>query len=188
MSDRYYRRTSGRCIRCRVAFAPGQVVTVVRERIAYGISYGLGADMCLGHSVEWVTVCESCATAVEQANACHECRCAGCSQPMLTPSMGHEVCSSRCARRYMRRLKSERKKAYCETCNQLFVPKRTDANYCSSACRQWAYRRRKASWRGGGMLAKVVQRGREPRRLSFAKNRGPTRILVQNPNTTMERP
>lgn len=31
----------------------------------------------------------------------------------------------------------------CETCHQLFTPRRADARYCSSACRQRAYRARR---------------------------------------------
>src|SRR5262249_3300269 len=33
--------------------------------------------------------------------------------------------------------------ATCETCNREFTARRVDARYCSSACRQRAYRQRK---------------------------------------------
>jgi predicted nucleic acid-binding Zn ribbon protein len=33
----------------------------------------------------------------------------------------------------------------CETCHELFTPPRSDGRYCSSACRQKAYRRRRAA-------------------------------------------
>jgi hypothetical protein len=56
----------------------------------------------------------------------------------------HMACSRRCAERARnaRRRKSTPKP--CETCGETFTPIRADANYCSNACRQRAYRQRKA--------------------------------------------
>ena len=33
---------------------------------------------------------------------------------------------------------------FCASCESIFTPSRSDARYCSSACRQHGYRRRKA--------------------------------------------
>jgi hypothetical protein len=33
----------------------------------------------------------------------------------------------------------------CQTCGEGFRPTRRDALYCSGACKQWAYRRRRAA-------------------------------------------
>lgn len=32
------------------------------------------------------------------------------------------------------------RKIICKGCGKTFIPKRSDALYCSNACRQWAYR------------------------------------------------
>jgi hypothetical protein len=54
------------------------------------------------------------------------------------------TCSRRCSKRLekeRRRVKREDRR--CEVCNETFTPKRADARYCSNACRQDAYRKRK---------------------------------------------
>lgn len=53
-------------------------------------------------------------------------------------------CSPRCvdeAARKRRRVEPVARE--CEVCGEEFIPKRSDARYCSSACRQDAYRKRK---------------------------------------------
>lgn len=57
------------------------------------------------------------------------------------------TCSERCSRL----VQLERKRVHhdqrlCDVCLELFTPKRSDARYCSSACRQDAYRKRKAGF------------------------------------------
>jgi hypothetical protein len=51
------------------------------------------------------------------------------------------TCSKRCSKLVARVQHDEQA---CEVCDEMFVPKRADARYCSGACRQDAYRRRKA--------------------------------------------
>ena len=54
------------------------------------------------------------------------------------------ACSSRCSERVAaerRRVKHDARR--CEVCEEEFTPKRADACYCSNACRQDAYRKRK---------------------------------------------
>jgi hypothetical protein len=54
------------------------------------------------------------------------------------------TCSKRCSEKTAaerRRVRHEEKT--CAVCDELFVPKRCDARYCSNACRQDAYRKRK---------------------------------------------
>jgi hypothetical protein len=51
-------------------------------------------------------------------------------------------CSERC-RKAQYRKPTEREPTTCEVCEEEFTPKRADARYCSNACRQDAYRKRK---------------------------------------------
>ena len=76
------------------------------------------------------------------------CRC----EPSASPARPHRVrsptgalscCSDACARRLRRdRRQRTRPLARCCACRVSFAPSRADAIYCSSACRQWSYRRR----------------------------------------------
>ena len=65
------------------------------------------------------------------------------------PRRRHVFCSKRCtwraANRQTKALRAEaRQSRTCETCGRPFVPRRADAKRCSPACRQAAYRRRRA--------------------------------------------
>jgi hypothetical protein len=92
--------------------------------------------------------------------------CAGCGEPISIPIpdkgyrfrgtfrwFNHCVCSMRCYQRVYRKRKRETgssidwkgvRRARCITCKKS-IPngKRADAHYCSDACRQWHYRKRK---------------------------------------------
>lgn len=146
-------RLSGHCAQCRAAFAPDQVVIVVR----YGHEW---------FEYYWVTVCAACAEPAEQARATHKVTCEGCGQPMLTPrypgtvmrwvsswkNIGEHVCSKRCEQRYRRRLqRASRDETHCTVCGVGFRPKRADAKFCSNACRQAGYRRRAQSDERGAL-------------------------------------
>jgi hypothetical protein len=74
--------------------------------------------------------------------------CPGCDLELSIPKTWRwryiEACSNICyqrARREARRMKQ----FYCEACKTWFETSRTDARFCSNKCRQWQYRRRKAS-------------------------------------------
>jgi hypothetical protein len=59
----------------------------------------------------------------------------------------HVLCLNECSAEFYRRLTAERRlasreAAACQTCNQPFTPKRSDAKHCSSKCKQIAYRQR----------------------------------------------
>jgi len=53
----------------------------------------------------------------------------------------------------------------CGQCREQFEPARSDARFCSSACRQKAYRRR-VSARGSGPTRVHMRGGEEPFRLT----------------------
>ena len=55
------------------------------------------------------------------------------------------VCSDECRRAVYAKLARERRQnaeQVCATCGNDFIPKRSDAKYCSVACKQKAYRAR----------------------------------------------
>jgi hypothetical protein len=135
---------SGLCQRCGWKFTQDEIVYLVRDYELFG---------------DWIAVCARCADD-EEREACRlDGQCKGCGQPMRTPYMRTRsniwtgecnvitanVCSKRCEQRYRRRLQRERgsgAETRCTVCGVGFRPKRDDAKFCSSACRQWAYRRR----------------------------------------------
>lgn len=69
--------------------------------------------------------------------------CQTCSRPIPDLSRVH---LGRCGACYMRwwRAGNRHKHRLCQTCGRTFETTRTDARTCSSACRQRAYRQRKA--------------------------------------------
>jgi hypothetical protein len=147
----YFSR-SGPCTRCETPFDPDAMAFMVREN-AWGI----------------VAVCRKCLTDEEQkelklcllanpdqARRRHiEATCGGCGQRILTVAKLRKgqrwpvrACSERCAQR-MRRKPAASKRWPIERkcpCGGLFMPKRSDAIYCSPACKQRAYRRSHALW------------------------------------------
>ncbi len=79
--------------------------------------------------------------------------CSNCAYPVKTDTSREPTqsvtCGPECQRlaynaRARQRREWRRTALTCETCGDQFRPKRTDARYCSSACRQKAYRRRSA--------------------------------------------
>lgn len=55
------------------------------------------------------------------------------------------TCSTRCTKRAAEaRQRVQRDEHICRQCGETYLPARVDAHYCSSACRQRAYRERKA--------------------------------------------
>jgi hypothetical protein len=60
----------------------------------------------------------------------------------------HLFCGDRCRSRYYSRLRSKRaaraREKVCEVCGEEFTATRRDAKTCSPACKQKAYRRRRA--------------------------------------------
>lgn len=72
--------------------------------------------------------------------AASERECRGCGRVIYVRGVGVTVCCSDC-RQATRRV--ERADLVCEACGEWFEAARRDAIYCSSACRQRAYRERK---------------------------------------------
>ena len=136
------------CRACGEGFAPGRTRYLVLTETRHGNGWGV-ASVCMD--------CFKClgddsVTKLERET----CECAGCGEPILTvkyPRKGHwNVCSNRCDQRVYRKRRHGRssvvdwKREYhlprCKCCRKEFT-RRRDAQFCCSACRQWAYRRRK---------------------------------------------
>ncbi len=131
------------CDRCDRSFEDGDVAHVKR----YGVDSPWG-----GSSWKLTATCEECVSSWHPSwleNRKEPIPCAGdCG--LLISHWSHyserppRACSYRCRQRAnleQRRVQPRSRK--CETCAEEFTPKRADARYCSSACRQDAYRKRK---------------------------------------------
>src|SRR5690606_4489879 len=120
-----------------------------------------GGDFADGQGVWWrrgAPICRDCAPPDDgYLYRWVERTCIGCGRPVtevvsVTARVRRyrAVCSQR---RYVRYQSSTRaaqraddRLRDCQTCGERFTPPRSDGRYCSPACRQKAYRRR----RGGG--------------------------------------
>jgi hypothetical protein len=83
--------------------------------------------------------------------------CKTCGRPVICDTRRkipkHVVCSNECRRAVYRASDAVRRRYLvrphpCVVCSRSFIPKRSDARYCSSTCRQKSYRR-SLSARGG---------------------------------------
>jgi hypothetical protein len=71
--------------------------------------------------------------------------CVTCGQ-MIAGSRGREqprTCSRECGYHRPRRRAVRHEPRACDVCGETFTPRRADARYCSPACRQRAYRKRR---------------------------------------------
>ena len=71
--------------------------------------------------------------------------CEGCGKVFYTTVPTKKYCNERCCSlgfwKHKREKRLEKRKdTVCKTCGNTFTPKRSDAVYCSNACRQKAYR------------------------------------------------
>lgn len=87
-------------------------------------------------------VCSGCADILTRTF--HPCEACGREVLVAHNRYRERVCSARCQRR-VARAKVDHDERECATCGTAFKPSRADAAYCSSACRQKAYRARRAS-------------------------------------------
>jgi hypothetical protein len=133
---RFYWVQAGHCTRCEEPFSGNRATAfMVAEYVCWQV---LGDWALCQH--ETVPVCDACVTPKEQAAATRSIACKGCGMPMLTREQWQGVtCSERCAQRE-RRLRNRHKSRVCVTCGLRFKTTRTDAKFCSGACRQKAYR------------------------------------------------
>jgi hypothetical protein len=136
----------GHCTRCERALTATAVM--VQAALAdFWIDNGDGTSSPFGYRTRWAAVCEGCASPAEAAEAALTTSCSGCGLPLATTRNRSgrivTVCSRACEQRIARKAK-RLKKPCCCVCKVRFTSARRDARYCSSACRQWAYRLRTA--------------------------------------------
>jgi len=135
-SFKVYHLKSGCCTRCHT---PTSSAYVVPENVIWRFVGDAGL-----YQIQAAPVCESCVTPSE-ANRCRVTSpCPGCGMTLMTHwRYSTSFCSERCRKRDARkRAQVERAEIECAACHIMFRPTRSDAAYCSSACRQSAYRQR----------------------------------------------
>jgi hypothetical protein len=134
-------KSCAHCGDCGREFDPGEPVTLTKIRCGYN---GLGMFIA-----PQAPVCDACAPSRPWSESGP---CEGCGRS-VTVHRGlwadrHFHCSTKCqfasqARRRKETRARSRGGMTCEVCAEPFEPARSDARYCSSACRQDAYRKRK---------------------------------------------
>lgn len=160
MTEAVIEKRTGHCWRCGAPFAPGELITLVRD---YFLRRLLDGTIYRSKFAEEGTMCPRCTTPEEAAAAPYTLNCYGCGLPMATPhghysferkdrpshgTMSHKVCSDRCMQRWRRQRQAAQRGAQlviCAGCGEGFEPSRSDARFCSNACRQSTYRRRKVT-------------------------------------------
>jgi hypothetical protein len=138
---------AGRCTRCH--YPLDRTAHLVREKLVACVRY-FGDKPIAFHSFKHVPVCDVCVLDRELNQARYKTGCLGCGRLVSFPrrmARGREwadcpqTCSNACYRKALR--KQRRPKTHeCITCKAKFKSSRADAQFCSSACRQWAYRLR----------------------------------------------
>jgi hypothetical protein len=130
------------CARCRKRVSDG--APIWRVSIGYGLMYYPPAVQ------SW---CAACAATLAGRRWHPEQPCEQCGRPVFFTASRriplHAVCGDACrsavklAQARTRRARTSRQRqATCMACGTLFSPRRTDALFCSSPCRQRAYRQR----------------------------------------------
>jgi hypothetical protein len=134
-----FRERGGHCTRCHGSI--GETANMVFEKVVH-TAFGDAAI----HVDKWTPVCDPCAKPKEMFHATMPRTCVECGQRMLMPpSCATKVCSSRCYQRNLRARHRAQAFETCLACGSNFAPKRKDARYCSGACKQSAFRKRKAA-------------------------------------------
>jgi hypothetical protein len=136
-------RTASHCAQCGCQLKP--MVPVWRRRL--GLGYGFG-----GWRSTVAPVCKRCAS-----SSCREFAapqpCEHCARPVHQKwdrvwrrrTFCCESCAKAAVATAARQARSDvRGTRQCDSCGETFDPTRTDARYCSNACRQRAHRRRTA--------------------------------------------
>jgi hypothetical protein len=146
---KYPRQPAGHCMRCGDPFGGNATAHIVPVNIIVRLLY----ESFPIYGCELSSVCDACVSPAEAALLDRDAMCPGCGQRMRV-GLGFKygrrpqsrwVCSNRCRQRLLRARKARRRQwqgAVCTGCGLSFNPKRADAKFCSSACRQNAYRLR----------------------------------------------
>lgn len=140
----FYEAKKGKCCgNCGKTFDSGEMV------ILGGLSFRYSSPGSDWHYQKY-TLCESCkGDKYKYGRIIYSCRACGREVNGHSEDFMHSQphCSEKCywtiANREARNLQLLlRPKATCSVCSTKFTPNRTDSRYCSSKCRQKAYRQR----------------------------------------------
>jgi len=146
MTTAYFKR-AGHCTRCHTAFGANATVYMVMEHVVYALIGPPGDELAVGQH-QTVPVCEKCLTVREQPHSgvrFETMTCGGCGCRMAFDSkLRVSACSERCAQRIRRGRKQRMGTDRTCQCGKAFTPARSDSLFCSVACKQRAYRRRRA--------------------------------------------
>jgi hypothetical protein len=137
-----YFKYTDHCTRCHALLAEDAIAFMVSEDVIWQVIGAPGDQLGMFQS-EVVPVCFACLTEHEatQLNLSEKI-CQGCGRKMMVPpKYSGAFCSTRCAAR-ARRARGRMKAQRCIVCHKSFQTTRTDASFCSNACRQHAYRLR----------------------------------------------
>lgn len=135
--------TPTHCWKCDRELAPDDEVW--RKRV------NNGAGLCGGQQWAVVPWCSQCSIRARYSG--WRAPCVTCGRTVVDTTMthvrdcrGHVIaCSDACRRGEHARRKAERRERHprpCDVCGEHFTPTRADGRYCSSPCRQRAYRQR----------------------------------------------
>jgi hypothetical protein len=140
-----YLESPGRCTCCH--YSLGTVAYMVQRKVCVAVR-PFGDRPIRFSATKRVPVCEVCVARWELDEARDTEPCRGCGRHLSFDRRLYQgerqqrrTCDNRCYRialRKRRRLKLR----WCIHCDKQFSPARQDAQFCSSACRQKAYRKR----------------------------------------------
>lgn len=149
-------RTGDTCGNCGSPIDHDQRAYRCAYRRRWGSLFGTGSFV-----FAYATTCGNCYSStpfLHLAGGEHEIptECYSCHRRLVVggyrANQRWVACSTRCLaalRREDRR--DKRSTTTCSTCGETFTPARADARYCSSACRQRAYRQRHTSTTANGV-------------------------------------
>lgn len=138
-----YIKNAGHCTRCGEPFGGNATAYMVTEYVVWSF-LNEESGLC---QHETVAVCDACVTEQELEKVTADAVCEGCGQRMKHhPYLPKSTCSNRCEQRARRKRRRALNtlQAICTICKATFWPERADAKFCSSGCRQKAYRRRRS--------------------------------------------
>lgn len=125
-------------VTCRACSAPIPPDDALVVCIGYNRGFRSGDPVCLNCANSWHL---KISPGLEWRDYLHNCLSCG---RIFYGSLRRLYCCEKCGDRY-RQARRRRPKALpqlvrCESCGREFEPSRADGRYCSSACRQRAYR------------------------------------------------
>ena len=146
-AKRIHKHRSGRgelCFKCARTFDESE--PIYRDKV--------GGYVMLSYSYQAVSYCESCAPPETPWHYREQAPCDVCNRDVHYPCQRtyrkHLFCSEVCSKRHWANYQRDKRlrerevtcRKECGECSTSFTALRSDAKYCSAACKQKAYRQR----------------------------------------------